>query len=105
MIFGLFPSGQADKFAANLAQEIARRYPPLLANNPEQTISQKRIAEILEETFATAHQINRGNRVGFVRRTILSSAFKWELREMGYEEKFVRLAIEKLAARLAAGSV
>jgi len=96
MIFRLFYSGKVDEFAKNLAQDIAKRYPPVIANSPEQTVSQKRVGEILEEAFTRAHQFSRENRLGMIGRAKLGHAFKWKLRYMGYEEKFVEMVTEAL---------
>ncbi len=97
MIFSFFPSGKVDQFAKNLAQDIARRYPPVIANSPEQTVSQKRVVEILEAAFTRAHQFARENRLGMLGRAKLGHAFKWKLRDMGYEEKFVEMVTKGLA--------
>ena len=100
VIFGLFSPGKVNAFAKSLAERITARYPPVIANNPEQTVSQKRISEILEATFSDTLQFQRGNQPGLLGRAKLGNAFKWELRELGYEEKFVDFATEKLIEQL-----
>jgi hypothetical protein len=101
MIFRFFSSGKVDEFAKNLAQDIARRYPAVIANTPEQTVSQKRVVEILEEAFTRAHQFARENQLGIFGRAKLGRAFKWKLRELGYEEKFVEMVTEGIAVHRA----
>jgi len=103
VIFRLFSSGKTDEFAKTLAQGIARRYPPVIANSPEQMVSHKRVMEILEEAFARAHQFERENRLGILGRAKLGHTFKWELKEMGYEGKFVEMATGELAVHLVRG--
>jgi len=98
--FTLFSFSKTNAFAKSLAQRITTRYPPVIANNPEQIVSQKRIAEILEEIFSGAHQFRGKNRLGRLGRAKLGHAFKWELKEIGYEEKFVEFAAEKLVEQL-----
>ena len=100
MTLGIFMPGKVGEFAKELAQGVARRYPPAIANNPDQIVSQKRIAEILDQTFASAHQFLVENRLGIIGRVKLGNTFKRELREFGYEEKFVELAAERLIGRL-----
>ena len=39
MIFKLFSPSKVDEFAKSLAQDIAKRYPPAIANNPEQIVA------------------------------------------------------------------
>ncbi|MBI4292658.1 MAG: hypothetical protein HY661_14375 [Betaproteobacteria bacterium] len=103
MIFKLFAASKIDEFAKSLAQDIAKRYPPAIANNPEQMVSQKRLTTILEEAFNRAHQFNREERLGMYKKAKLGNTFKWELKEMGYEEKFVEMATEGLIVYLTRG--
>lgn len=103
MIFKLFAASKIDGFAKSLAQDIAKRYPPAIANNPEQMVSQKRLTTILEEAFNRAHQFNRDHKLGMFRKAKLGNTFKWELKEMGYEENFVEMATEGLIVYLTRG--
>ncbi len=99
-MFGLFSPGKLQGFAKSLARDVTRRYPPALANNPEQIISQKRVAEILDEIFAQVYAFNQENRLGLLGRLSLRGAFKQQMREAGYEERFANLAVEFLATHL-----
>lgn len=103
MIFKLFSAGKVDEFAKNLAQDVSKRYPPAIANNPEQMVSQKRLTSILEEAFNRAHQFNKENHLGMFRKAKLGNTFKWELKELGYDEKFVDMATEGLIVYLTRG--
>jgi hypothetical protein len=100
MSHALFSPGGLDAFAKGVARGIVTRYPPVVANDPEQTVSRRRIEEILREIFANALQIHGKSRIGFLGRARLKSAFRWELREIGYEEKFVDFAVEKLVEQI-----
>ncbi len=104
MIFKFFGQSKVDTFAKSLAQDIAKRYPPAIANNPEQMVSQKRLTTILEDTFNRAQQFNRENRLGMFKKAKLGNTFKWELKEMGYEEKFIEMATEGLIVYLTRGA-
>ncbi len=88
---------QANALAESLAEAISKRYPPVIANNPEQAISRKRIGEILDVAFAAARTFRQENRLGLLGRTRLANSFKWRLRELGYDEEFVALANGTLA--------
>jgi hypothetical protein len=94
--FKLFSPGKIDEFAKSLAQDIAKRYPPAIANNPQQMVSQKRLTDILEETFTKAAAFQRENKLGWYRKAKLGNEFRWELKELGYDEKFVEVATEGL---------
>jgi len=98
MKFALLSFSKVDAFANSLAQRITTRYPPVIANTPEQTVSPRRIEEILEEIFSS--EFPSGSRLGILGRTKLGYAFKWKLREIGYDEKFVDFATKKLRERL-----
>jgi hypothetical protein len=92
----LFTAGRFDALVHRVAQSITMRCPPVIANNPERTVSPERVEEILEDCIAGAVPSPAETRVGFLGRARLKSALKWELREIGYEEKFADLAAEKL---------
>ena len=96
MNFKLFPAGGFDGLIQRLAERIAMRCPPVVANNPERAVSQQRVEEILGECIAGALPVPREARIGFLGRARLKSELRWELREIGYEEKFADLAAEKL---------
>ena len=100
----LFTAGTFDALVQGVAQRITVRCPPVIANNPERTVSPERIEEILEDCIAGAVQSPSENRVGFLGRARLKSALRWELREIGYEEKFADLAAEKLVERMSLDS-
>jgi len=84
------------ELAKNLAQDVAKRYPPAIANSPIQIVSQQRLASILEEVFVNAAQFGRENTLGWYKKTRLGRRFRWELNELGYDSKFVDQATEKL---------
>ena len=99
MKFTLFSLGKADTLAQSLARRITTRYPPVIANTPEQVVSRERVEEIIDTIFSV--EIESGSRPGIVFRTALGHAFKWKLREIGYDDEFVDFAAKKLGDRLA----
>ena len=95
----LYP-GSFEALVQGVAQRMSTRFPPVVANDPERAVSQERIAEILRDTFAATLQSGREDRLGFLGKLRLRNAFKRELREIGYEEKFVAFAAEQFIAQL-----
>lgn len=89
-----------DTFAKSVAALVTRRFPPVIANNPENTVPPQRVAEILELAFSAAPRFQQENRLGFLGRAKLGDAFKRELREIGYGEGFIGLATAKLIQQL-----
>ena len=61
------------------------------------------LTAILEDTFERARQFNRENQLGMFKKAKLGNTFKWELKEMGYEAKFVEMATEGLIVYLTRG--
>jgi hypothetical protein len=103
MFAKLFSSSKVNQFAKSLATDIAKRYPPAIANNPEQMISHKRLTTILEETFNRAADFQKGEKLGWFGRAKLVNEFQWELKEIGYEKKFVEMAAEGLLVYVTRG--
>lgn len=101
MNFWLFSAMPIQTLAQSLAADIAKRYPAEIANSPEPMISQQRRSEILENIFLRARQFNVESRLGFLARIRLGSALKWQLKEMGYDEKFIDTAMGHLVASIA----
>ena len=101
----LFSSSKFGILVQGLGQRIRVRFPPVIANDPERAVSRGRIQEILDEIFAETLQTEREDQIGFVGKARLKNAFRRELREIGYDEKFVDFATGKLIDRLVRGSV
>ena len=82
--------------AKSLAQDVAKRYPPAIANNPAQVVSQQRLSGILEEVFTRTTGFAEECKLGWYKRARLRKNFRWELNELGYDKKFVDTATEGL---------
>jgi hypothetical protein len=85
------------ELAKSLAQDVAKRYPPAIANNPAQMVSRQRLSDILEEVFARATEFSLENKLGWYKKARLGNDFRWELDELGYDEAFVDMAAEGLS--------
>ncbi len=99
-ILDFFSTRKVSDLAKSLAQDLARHYPPAIANNPAQLVSPQRLSGIFEEVFARASEFARENKLGWYKKNRLGSDFRWELNELGYDEKFVDSAAEGLILRL-----
>lgn len=95
-MLAFFSRGKVAELAKSLAQELARRYPPAIANNPAQVVSPQRLSAILEQVFARATDTGTENGLGWYRRVRLGTGFRRELSELGYDDKFIGLAAENL---------
>jgi len=83
-------------FAKELADAIAKRYPPALDKSPERRVSPNRITKVLEDAMEKATEYTTRQRLGVYKKAKLANAFKWELKELGYSEKFIEVATEGL---------
>jgi hypothetical protein len=96
----LLSSGRFDALVEGVAQLISVRFPPVIANDPERSVSQERIKVILSETFAAALRLEHEHPIGFVGRAQVRRAFRRQLREIGYDDKFVDFAADQLIEQL-----
>lgn len=104
MPFRLFSTKHITEFAQTLAGQLAKRYPPALDVSPEKKISHARLTKVLEETLTQAADFKRANRLGLFGKAKLGSEFKWQLKELGYTEKFVEVATEGLMVYITRGA-
>lgn len=100
MFLKLFSSGKLEQFSADLVQDLVKRYPPAMANNPVQMVSEKRLSILLESTFLKAQIFAQENHLGTIRKAILGNNFKWALKDLGYNENFIELATEGLVVHI-----
>jgi hypothetical protein len=91
-----FSSSEVDNFAKDLAKDIGERYPAAIANDPARKVSANRLTAILEDAFSQAAEFTAQNKLGYFKKAKLGNTFRWQLKEMGYDEKFVEVATEGL---------
>ncbi len=103
-LFKLFSSKHINEFAKDLAGNLAKRYPPALDVNPEKKISQARLTKVLEETLVQAVEFQRSHKLGTLGKAKLGNEFKWQLKELGYTEKFIDVATEGLMVYITRGA-
>lgn len=93
-----------DDFAKELAQMVAKRFPPALEKSPERRVSPNRITKVLEDALEKAADYGRSRRLGMYKKARLANAFKWQLKDLGYSDNFVEVATEGLVVYLTRGS-
>jgi hypothetical protein len=104
-LFRLLFSKHITEFARDLAENLAKRYPPALDVNPEKKISQARLTRVLEETLTQAAEFQRTQKLGMLGKAKLGNEFKWRLKELGYSEKFIEVATEGLMVYVTRGAM
>jgi hypothetical protein len=95
--FGSVSGAQVDDFAKSLVKELERYYPPP-SDEKQRKISQKKILSVMEGLFTQAREFRKQHKLGVYKKARLANTFRWELKEKGYDAKFVELATEGLLA-------
>ncbi len=84
-IFKLLDTQELEEFAADLAADMARRFPPTSESRTD---------------AGAVHQL-KVILVGVYRKAKLGNVFRWKLKELGYSPAFVERATKELVTRLA----
>ncbi|HKQ28434.1 MAG TPA: hypothetical protein VJT77_07515 [Burkholderiales bacterium] len=92
-----------DDFAKELAQMVAKRFPPALEKSPERRVSPNRITKVLEDALEKAADYGKSRRLGMYKKARLANAFKWQLKDLGYSDNFIEVATEGLVVYLTRG--
>jgi hypothetical protein len=99
-LFSLFNYDAEKALASELAAHFLKNLPPNLMDQKREMFSANRVSRLLEQAFEKAkeHQEKAGS--GLVKRAVLANNFKWELKNKGYPEDFIAVAIEGLIVEL-----
>ncbi len=102
-MFSLFNSkrsAELENFARSLVDDLAKRYPPELDNNPNKHPSVNRLTRILEDTCQKAVGFQQEHNLGVFGKAKFGNTFKWALSELGYRKDFVDMATEAIIVHL-----
>jgi hypothetical protein len=95
---------EVDDFAKELAEMVAKRFPPALEKSTERRVSPNRITKVLEDALEKAEEYGKTRRLGMYKKARLANAFKWQLKDLGYSDKFIEVATEGLVVYVTRGS-
>ena len=99
-LFGSVSGRQVDEFAKSLVADITKYYPPVARTNSPRKVSQKKVASVLEGALKKAVDFKKQHRLGIYKTARLGNTFRWELKELGYNETFIEALVEDLVIRL-----
>ena len=99
-LFGSVSGKDVDHFAKQLAEEVAKQYPPALDKGGERTLSEKRLTRILEDVCNQPAEFKNQHKLGVYKKARLGNTFRWELEELGYSKRFIETATEGLVVYL-----
>jgi hypothetical protein len=91
---------EIDQFARSLAADLGRRFPPRSEERKDKGAHRQQ-QDILDQLCASAAHFRQHLRLGVYGKAKLGNTFRWQLRELGYSEAFVRDAMHKLMLRVA----
>lgn len=89
------------ELASELVSRLAKELPPKFLNDGNAKLSVNKITRALERVYYVASEFRGEKRWGIYRRSVFANAFKWGLKERGYSNKFVDLAVEGIIVELA----
>lgn len=92
--------GRENTFAKELAARLTKDVPPKLMDQRRGVLSVNKVTRQLEKTFQAAAEYQREHRIGFIRRAVLANTFRWELKNNGYPDDFIDVAVEGLVVEL-----
>jgi hypothetical protein len=98
-IFGFLNTRELEGFAAGLAEDLGRRFPPASEARTDPG-AKHQIKVILEGLAARAVRYHDQHKLGIYKKAKLANVFKWKLTELGYSANFVDRATKELATRL-----
>lgn len=87
-------------FAVQLAEQLAKRYPPALDSHPDKRPSVNRLTRITEDACIKAAEFQKQKKLGWLGKARLGNHFRWALEEMGYTKSFVDFATEALVIQI-----
>ena len=99
-MFGLFNTKEIEDFAAKLAEDLGRRFPPASEARTDPG-AQNQLKVILEGLGARAIRFHKDNKLGVYKKAKLGNVFKWKLKELGYSDAFAERATKEIVTRLA----
>jgi len=99
-IFKFLDTRELEEFAAVLAADLARRFPPASEARTDPGVAHQ-IKVILEGLGARAVRYHEQHKLGVYKKAKLGNVFKWKLKELGYSAEFAERATQELVTQLA----
>ncbi|MEJ8821840.1 hypothetical protein WKW80_07300 [Variovorax humicola] len=90
----IFDHNAEKALASDLAAHLVKNISPTTMVERRHTLSASRITRILEQVYERAANYRTQNKPGFLRRTVLTNNFRWEMESAGYPKDFIDVAVE-----------
>jgi hypothetical protein len=89
-----------DEFSKSLAKDLASRYEVGSESTALNKKAKRKLGAALDDIYIKAMDFQRENTLGIYGKARLGNTFKWELKEMGYEDEFIDEATKGLLVSL-----
>lgn len=96
----IFVRAPVETFAKSLADDIAKRYPPALDQQPGKRPSVNRLTRIMEDAAQKAVEFRDEHKLGWMGKAALGNSFRWEMTALGYQKDFVDFATEAVVVTM-----
>lgn len=97
---GLVDTTEVEAFAASLADDLLRRFPPASETRSDAAAG-KQLGNILDQLAARAARFRDEKQLGLYKKAKLGNAFRWKLKEAGYSETLIENATNAIVTRVA----
>ncbi|MDX1514622.1 MAG: hypothetical protein R3174_12870 [Gammaproteobacteria bacterium] len=91
---------EIDEFSRGLARELADQFDAARKKGGKASKSEKKIGVALNKVYSRAADFQQQHGLGVYGKARLGNAFKWELREIGYDDEFIDEATKGLLVNL-----
>ena len=89
-----------DEFSKSLAQDLVSRYGVGSESTAHNKKKNRKLGAALDDIYIKAMDFQREHNLGIYGKARLGNTFKWELKEMGYEDGFIDEATKGLLVSL-----
>lgn len=99
-MFNKMNSKELDEFSKSLARELAQHYEVGREDEALSKKAQRKLGRALDKIYLKAVDFQIEHKLGIYGKARLGNTFKWELKELGYQEAFVDEATKGLIVSL-----
>ena len=99
-ILKAFDTKELEDFAAGLAADLGRRFPPASEARTDPG-AENQLKVILEGLTVRAVRYHEQHKLGVYKKAKLANVFRWKLTDLGYSSAFVERATKQVVTRLA----
>ena len=99
MFFNWFDAQKAVEGGQSLARFFAERISVEAGKNGKKSLPKKQM-ETIEKMFAQAQRFSKEHKLNVYKKAKLGSAFKWQLKELGYPDELINELTKEILLHL-----